>query len=304
MTNREKIEMLKSAIEQLYTNEGRSKSYIARLLDVDRKMLTNIINNEWNLEKNNSIRHLKPSNEKFLNKNRDLIKSRLDKDVPMTEIAKELGVKDTYLSQTIIVADETLTKALKDKEKRMHDAAEQKRLDEIERKTIIDLPDEEWKEVVGHPSYMISNMGRMKRIYKDSSLGRLLKPSPAGPDGRLYYFFDNKASLIHRLVAFHFVDGYSNENNTVNHIDGDKLNNKASNLEWVSQSENNLHAYRVLNKTVVRGKRFKFDKILYKGKYEFKTVAAFARFLGKSETQTRRYMEEPEKHDIKLIINE
>ena len=58
-----------------------------------------------------------------------------------------------------------------------------------------------------------------------------------------------------------------------------------------------------INRNIVRGKRYKFDRILYKDKYEFKTVAAFARFIGMSETQTRRYLDEPEKHDIKLIID-
>ena len=48
---------------------------------------------------------------------------------------------------------------------------------------------------------------------------------------------------IHRLVAENFVENINNEK-TVNHIDGDKDNNKSENLEWISQKENNLHAYR------------------------------------------------------------
>lgn len=43
--------------------------------------------------------------------------------------------------------------------------------------------------------------------------------------------------LVHRLVAKHFVKGYR-PYLTVNHIDGDKLNNCASNLEWVSHKAN------------------------------------------------------------------
>lgn len=49
---------------------------------------------------------------------------------------------------------------------------------------------------------------------------------------------------LHRLVAKYFCIGF-NENLVVNHIDGDKGNNKASNLEWVTQKENVLHAHKL-----------------------------------------------------------
>ena len=49
--------------------------------------------------------------------------------------------------------------------------------------------------------------------------------------------------FIHRLVAENFVKNTNNEK-TVNHIDGKKYNNTAENLEWISQRENNIHAYK------------------------------------------------------------
>ena len=47
---------------------------------------------------------------------------------------------------------------------------------------------------------------------------------------------------VHRLVAITFCNGYK-EGLVVNHIDGNKLNNHYSNLEWVTISENTKHAY-------------------------------------------------------------
>lgn len=53
-----------------------------------------------------------------------------------------------------------------------------------------------------------------------------------------------KSHSVHRLVLMAFTKK-PDENNyyEVNHIDGDKLNNKVSNLEWVTKSQNIKHAY-------------------------------------------------------------
>ena len=52
-----------------------------------------------------------------------------------------------------------------------------------------------------------------------------------------------KAISVHRIVAMTFIEG--NQNLTVNHKDGDKLNNHFSNLEFISRSENTKHAHRI-----------------------------------------------------------
>lgn len=50
----------------------------------------------------------------------------------------------------------------------------------------------------------------------------------------------------HRLVAMHFLENPFNKR-AVNHIDGDKSNNHTSNLEWVTDKENELHSRKVIN---------------------------------------------------------
>ena len=47
--------------------------------------------------------------------------------------------------------------------------------------------------------------------------------------------------LVHRLVALTFIENKYNAR-TVNHKDGNKLNNKLDNLEWMSDSDNLKHA--------------------------------------------------------------
>lgn len=65
----------------------------------------------------------------------------------------------------------------------------------------------------------------------------------------------DKLYFLHRIVATAFCENDDPINkNCVNHIDGNRMNNRADNLEWVTKSQNMLHSVRVLkNKVNVEG---------------------------------------------------
>lgn len=73
-------------------------------------------------------------------------------------------------------------------------------------------------------------------------------------NGRRYY------RLGHRLVAEAFIPN-PNGLPEVNHIDGDKLNNHVSNLEWVTTSENHIHFRDILRADQSKAKRKEAEEI-------------------------------------------
>ncbi len=101
---------------------------------------------------------------------------------------------------------------------------------------------EQWKDIIGYEGYYeVSSEGRVRNI----KTKQILKGDTNSIGYRRVTLYSpvKKRFFIHRLVALHFCDGYSDEL-VVNHKDGNKLNNCAENLEWVTRSENDLHAFR------------------------------------------------------------
>lgn len=298
--NTDKIELLKDTIEILYTKEGKSLNYISNLLKINRKGVTKKVK-EWGFV--SPRKHLVPSKQKFLNKNKDLIRSMFENNYTQKEIAYKLNISERLLKE-IIDIDENLKKIKEQSiERNRIKNAQKGTLARFKDKPIIDLENEEWKQILGYETYYISNYGRVKRKINDVCYQ--VKGVENKYNHRIYIgIMENghkKNLQIARLVGFAFVNGYNETCNTINHKDGNVQNNCSDNLEWTTQEENNTHAYRILHRNVVNKRKYKFAKIRYKHKYEFKTIIALARFMGKSETQVRRYIEDAKKYEIELI---
>lgn len=115
--------------------------------------------------------------------------------------------------------------------------------------------------------------------------GRHVKPQP---NGKGYYrvSIGGKLRFVHRLVAEMYVPNPDNKPQ-VNHIDGDKTNNRADNLEWVTNGENRQHA--INNKLHPRGEKHPGSKLTWDD-VEFirsnpdKTITELANMLGVSRS--------------------
>ena len=115
-----------------------------------------------------------------------------------------------------------------------------------------------WKLIEGYSNYSVSNTGLIKNN-KTNKILKLFK-TPNGyyrvtikPFGKAGI---SKSLNVHREVASSFIDNPDNKPH-VNHKDGNKINNIASNLEWVTTSENALHAYRTGLSKIVNGEDVK-----------------------------------------------
>ena len=102
----------------------------------------------------------------------------------------------------------------------------------------------EWKPVVGYEGvFEVSRCGKVRRI--KSAKGAQLREKKLTLDSTgylvtsLWYKNKGKKVSVHRLVAMAWVEG--DHSLSVNHKDGNKLNNHADNLEWISLANNTRH---------------------------------------------------------------
>ena len=119
-----------------------------------------------------------------------------------------------------------------------------------------DCMSEIWKDIEGYEGlYQVSNRGRVKSLERivmrkngrPYSVPELIKERQIDHKGYdrigLNKNGKKKRFFVHRLVLQAF-NPSSDETLEVNHIDGNKLNNNVENLEWVTSSENSIHAFK------------------------------------------------------------
>lgn len=119
---------------------------------------------------------------------------------------------------------------------------------------------EEWKEVPDCCDGLVwaSNLGRIKILARvvyainrwGKLSGRRYKETVTIGNGWKNYkrikLVDRTHHTVHRLICRAFLPN-PHGHASINHKDGNKRNNRLSNLEWCSHSDNQKHSYEILN---------------------------------------------------------
>jgi hypothetical protein len=128
--------------------------------------------------------------------------------------------------------------------------------------------EEYWINIEGYEGlYQISNYGRVKSLSNNKERKeKILRSKFNSCKYVLIELSKNNIRhmfLVHRLVAKYFINNPENKPD-VNHKNGIKTDNNVDNLEWCTQSENELHAYRTRLKIHSKGKEWHTAKLTQK----------------------------------------
>lgn len=120
------------------------------------------------------------------------------------------------------------------------------------------------KPIKGYESYLVSINGDVYSTKRHKYLTKSYNGGYAKIIIRVDGVHHNK--LVHRLVAQAYIPNPENKPQ-VNHKDGDKSNNNVFNLEWCTQSENNIHAFKnglmsITNNCIARQKEVVGIKVI------------------------------------------
>lgn len=139
------------------------------------------------------------------------------------------------------------------------------------------------------PHYYITDAGEVfSRVRCNNYRIKKLRVLSGGTSGYPFVGLWKKGKrynkMIHRMVAETFIPNPENKPQ-VNHIDGNKFNNNASNLEWVTDAENKLHRYRVLGYNSPNKGKFGKDNGKSKIVQQIKDGVVIAEYYGIGEVE-------------------
>ena len=143
-----------------------------------------------------------------------------------------------------------------------------------------------WKDIKDYEGfYQVSNLGNVRSVPRNGTVKyyKILKPNNVKGYYQVTLQKKGKKKIykVHRLVAKTFIKNTYNKRE-VNHIDGNKLNNAVTNLEWVTAKENSNHRVNVLNKKTTDNRKVgMFDKNSNLIQ-TFNSIVAAGQYFGKS----------------------
>ena len=147
--------------------------------------------------------------------------------------------------------------------------------------------------------YEVSSLGRVRSLSRSKKngnnkylqKGKVLKLASFS-NGYLFVQLPDKprkeCRLVHRLVAEAFIPNPDNKKE-VNHISGDKTDNRVVNLEWATRSENLIHRHRVLGIVPDGCKNSKKIRCIETGQ-EFQSISECSRVMGLWKSQISAHL--------------
>lgn len=133
--------------------------------------------------------------------------------------------------------------------------------------TVAELEQERWKPIFGYDGmYEVSDLGRVRskhsgewKVRRANKVGSGYLSITLSKDGK------KNMCIVHRLVARYFIENDNIFNTEVNHINEDKTDNRASNLEWCDRQYNNtyndIHHRRTVNRNTPKHYNCKRSKL-------------------------------------------